>query len=260
MKVAIKDSVKASQFNILFHYLKSTTDTYTFTFDSTGLLLRGMDPSHVCLFQIILKNDWFSEYTVNDTHILSLSSNSFDKVLQAYDSQNIIMSHSEGSNSLDVKFEVDKSKMDKNMVFAKSFTLSLLSVDSLDLNIPEFEYCAEIEMPSKILSQLIDQMSNFTDTVKVACSEEEIIFDATGDETSMKVNIELDQLTEYQINEGETVDVCFSVSFLRKICTLQRLTEKVELGISDSYPLMVTYDLGNESSLKFYLAPKIDDV
>ena len=258
VRFVIEEKDKCSKFVSMFASLRSFTDTYSFAFGTEGLVLEGMDPSHVCMFQLRMSSEWFSEYHVVHPSHIALSSQSLLRVLQTHDDQKIVFAHSDDQDNAEMSFVIGDTGSKR--VFAKNFTLALLSVvDHIDLSVPEFEYCAELSMPSKTFGQLVDQLGSFADTVGVTCSEDVIELNAKGDDTGMKVDILFDQLSSYQIDEDETVSVSFAVSFLRRVAGAQKLAELVELKFSNEYPLLVVYDLGSDSHLKFHLAPKIDD-
>jgi len=258
VKFVIGDKDKCNQFVSLFSCLRPFTETYTFAITSDGVSLEGMDPSHVCMFQLKLAADWFMEYNVEKPTTISVSSASLQRVLQTHDGQKIVLCHSDDDDHVDVAFAVGPT--DKKRVFAKAFKLALMTVvDHMDLSVPEFEYTAEMSMPSKTLAQLIDQLGSFADTVNVVCSEESIDLESKGDDTSMNVEIQFDQLTSYEIDEEESVSVCFAVSFLKKVAGAQKLSDSVAVKFSNAYPLLVEYVLEEGSALRFHLAPKIED-
>lgn len=259
-RFVINDKTKTSSFVSVFACLKTFSDSYTFSFSEDEMVLQGMDPSHVCMFQLVITRQWFAEYEVAANTQITVSSQSLAKVLQAHDGQSIVLSYEDGADTVGVSFDGTHCEAGSSRKFAKSFTLALLSVvDHVDLTVPEFEYCAEMDMPSRTLAQLVDQLSGFADTVSIKCSEEVIELDAKGDDTSMSVGIQFDQLTTYAIDEDETVSVSFAVSFLKRLCGGQKAAESVSLKLHNSYPLFVVYDMGDESSLRFHLAPKIED-
>jgi proliferating cell nuclear antigen len=71
------------------------------------------------------------------------------------------------------------------------------------------------------------------------------------------VNIPIEDLAEYGINEGETVELAYSISYIHKMCATTKLATEMSFSISASYPMRIKYDLGNDSHVMFYLAPKI---
>ena len=69
----------------------------------------------------------------------------------------------------------------------------------------------------------------------------------------------IDDLTSFAINEGEELNMSFSLNYLHNICSFNKLSKEMEIKLCSNYPLCIIYDLNNDGFMKFYLAPKIDD-
>ena len=261
MNFNISDYDKVSKFCNVFQYLKNITDVLNISFSNNGLFIQGMDNTHVCMFQLKLDENWLTDYSYTHTApntILAISSVNLNKILSTHtEDQSILFSFIENSDKLEIKF---KSKDSKNKNFNKAFKLNLLDIgDITEINIPEFDYEAEITTLSKTMSTIIDQLSQFHDQVAVTCDETKIEFDANGDEMSMNVEIVMDDVIEYAVDEDETISVEFSVNYFKKICGLQKFTNNVNLKFSNNYPMFVEYMIDDNNKLTLYLAPKIVD-
>jgi hypothetical protein len=92
------------------------------------------------------------------------------------------------------------------------------------------------------------------------------------DQGKMYVEINIDDVSAFAINEGSDLHLSFSLTYLHHICMYNKLAKEVELKFSESYPMQIVYVLAkdatteqNEESgtknarLLFYLAPKIAD-
>ena len=121
------------------------------------------------------------------------------------------------------------------------------------------EYTVELTLESKKLNTLVDQLSLMSDAVNIHCDEETVKFTSEGMDGEMVVTIPHDDIEEFIIEEEATLDVMFSIGYMKKFCQYQKVSDSVELQISEEYPLMVTYKLNALNYLKFYLAPKIED-
>jgi hypothetical protein len=99
----------------------------------------------------------------------------------------------------------------------------------------------------------------FGSNLNIVCSEEILEFNASGDTGKLKVNIPIDDLSEYAIAEGEELDISYSLNHIGKMCLSNKLGQYVSLSISAEYPMAIKYDLGDDSSVAFYIAPKIAD-
>ena len=76
----------------------------------------------------------------------------------------------------------------------------------------------------------------------------------------MVVDINIDDLTEYSITEGEVMKLSFSLSMLHNICMYNKIAKEIEIHLINGFPMKIKYLLGDDgASFTFYLAPKIGD-
>ena len=127
------------------------------------------------------------------------------------------------------------------------------------MNIPVVEYDAEFSISSKKICEIMSQMLSFGNDLNIKCSEEKIDLVADGMVGEMLVNIPIDDLNEYSIVEGEVIDLKYSLNYIAKMCLTNKISNEVVFCISADYPMKIKYDLGDESSIVFYIAPKISD-
>jgi proliferating cell nuclear antigen len=235
-----------------------------------------MDKSHICLSSITISSQWFSSYQIEDATNISLDSTNFA----------IMMSYALKHNKMEINFE-DESDPDKLFInlssnpessfvepttkskgkkvkevqnkFDHFFELGLIDVEQDTLGIPEVEYDVDFTMKSENFVELIGELMVFGSNLNIICSEELLEFNASGDTGKLKVNIPIDDLNEYAIAEGEILDISYSLNHIGKMCLSTKLGQNVSLSISSEYPMAIKYDLGDDSSVAFYIAPKIAD-
>jgi len=146
-------------------------------------------------------------------------------------------------------------------IFDKRFELPLMDLDYELMNIPSTESQAELTIPSGTFANIINQLKLFGETLEIKCDEEKIeMLSLSVDLGKMAVDINIDDLTEYSINEGQTMNLSFSLSILHNICMYSKLTKEVEIKLTENFPLKLEYKLGDDGGkMTFYLAPKISD-
>ena len=80
------------------------------------------------------------------------------------------------------------------------------------------------------------------------------------DTGKMFVNIPIDDLNAFAIEEGEVLDMSFSLTHLKNICLYSKISKEIEVNMKSEYPIKLIYTLDHEDAkAKFYLAPKIND-
>ena len=91
------------------------------------------------------------------------------------------------------------------------------------------------------------------------CSEECVDFKVLGDSVEMRVNIPTDDMSSYAIVENEVINLTYSLIYINKMCITNKLSNEIEFSLSNDSPMKINYNLGNDSSLMFYIAPKLSD-
>ena len=259
MKIAIVNKEKIDMFIAMFQLLKSCTSAVTLRFDADKLYIQGMDKAHVCLFDITIQRNWFNKYDMGiENTELSVDCNCI----------NAIISRIQDGNILEFEYnDTDPDKLDINLIHDKDvkgdynryFRIPLLDLDNELLDIPSVEYDAELTLSCKQLIDLTSQLIIFGDDLNIKCSEELLELSAHGDMGEMKVNIAIDDLKEFAICEGEEINLAYSLNYVHKMCLTNKLVSNVELSFSATYPMRIKYDLGAESSIMFFLAPKVSE-
>jgi len=256
MKVTISNKNKKDLFVALFQILKNCTSVVTVIFEKEKLHIQGMDKSHICLFNVNIQKKWFDEYIVEEETSISFDASIFHLVISTkQDSHNMII-HFDGEDSINVDLVAGSHLKGE---FDKHFKISLVDFEHEELNIPVVDYDAEFSIAAKKICEITSQMLSFGSDINIKCSEEKIDLITNGITGEMLVNIPIDDLTEYSIVEGEIIDLKYSLNYITKMCLTNKLSNEVNFCISAEYPMKIIYDLGDESSLVFFMAPKIND-
>ena len=230
-----------------------------------------MDSSHVVIFEIDLPKEWFDVYILKDgTHTIGIHSVLFYKVLNSRDKSQMIHMECENNDSITLRFVGEDKK-----IFDTHFEIPLVDLEMDMLNIPEIEHQAEFTLMGVTFANLVNQLKNFGDTMKIECSEEKIgLCSFSVEHGKMFAEIPIDDLQEFAIEEGETLNISFGLKYLHDICLYHKLSKQVDIKISSNFPMMIVYKLGTNTTenndttdsadtaipkMTFFLAPKVDD-
>jgi proliferating cell nuclear antigen len=240
--------------------MKAFTEHINIIFHDDHMYLQSMDSARVSVFEYKLRSSWFDEYQHRNGSPIALGLNStlLFKILNTRDKMQTIqlMYDPDNGDILFIQFTSD----DKT-VFDKNFELPLLDLEYELMAIPDMECDAELSLPSATFANLISQLKMFGETIDIECSEEKIEMKSLSDGLGkMSVNINIDDLDSYAINEGETMRLSFSLGMLNNICAFHKISKNIEIKLIKEYPMKLIYYLGDEDSkMTFYLAPKIND-
>jgi|TARA_B110000285_G_C14991331_1_gene546479 proliferating cell nuclear antigen len=244
----------------MFQHIKLFSDYINITFNKDKMFLQTMDTSRVSIFEIILPNIWFDTYEilVDSDITIGVQSDLLFKVLHTRDKNQSVQFQykEEESDKLQIHFINDN----KN-IFDKHFELPLIDIEVEILSIPEFDTNVDITLLSHNFASIITQLQLFGDTITFKCNEEKIeLLSVNPAAGKMTADINIDDLTSYSITENESFNNSFSLGKLHNICLYNKMSQELEISITNNFPMRITYGLGMDNAkMLFYLAPKIDD-
>jgi proliferating cell nuclear antigen PCNA len=257
MKVVISDTKKCAKFTILFQYLKQFTTNLLLYFREESMYIQCLDDSHCCLFEADLKSGWFQEYVIEQPKTIGINLNMFHRVLNAR--------HESQSIELTVNEEEEEDNVYVNFIngtnnnFNKYFELSLVNIESELMNVTKNDTLVDLHIETKTFCDMINQFMIFDDKLTITFNEDQIDLQASGTDGKMRTEIKLDDVKEYVTAENITLTQSYSLRYINMMCHFNKLSGDLYMGFSDTMPMLMTYDLGDDSYLNFHLAPKIID-
>jgi proliferating cell nuclear antigen len=255
MNITVSDKKKKDLFISIFSLLKNSSSQINATFSSDIMHVQGMDKSHVCLFDLTLQKDWFSNYQVTTSTNLCFDANIFYSMISTKGDDQQLVIQKVDDDSLSIQLVNGDKKSD----YSKFFTMPLIEYEYEEMSIPETDYDAELSLPSKKVSDMLSQLSNFGDDLNITCSDDFVDFKTKGNSGEMRVNIPVDDMSSYSVVEGEEINLNYSLIYISKMCVTNKLSSDIDFSVSCECPMKIRYDLGDDSSLLFYIAPKLAD-
>lgn len=282
MQIIIDNTIKSDCFTTIFQHIRNFTEFVNILFRPDGMSIQTMDNAHVSILELNIPKEWFSTYECDEDRTLGINVSILHKILATKDKSqilNIIYDQEADSDKLQLHFtnttviplsteceietskkKVKKSALPDTKTYETHFEIPLIDLEVEQMEIPQIEYQAEFSLASTNFSNIVSQLKMFGDTMDINCSEENIIlYSHCAESGKMSVEINIDDLTEFSINEGDNLKLSFSLSYLHNICAFNKLTKEIDIKICDNYPLCASYHFGDEAKMKFYLAPKVED-
>ena len=270
MNFCLRNPLKAEQFTSIFQHIKLFTDHICILFEKERMYVQTMDNTRVSVFELTIPSNWFDNYChKNDSAItIGISSSLLFKILNTRDKAQYIKFEydPDSDDKLAIHFlcelngESKKSKTEQKGVYDKHFEIPLIDIIQDHLEVPEIEFQAEIVLPSSIFASIIQQLKLFGETLDIQCNEEHIILCANSVENGkMFVEINIDDIEEFSINEGYNIELSYSLNYLNNICLYHKISKNIEIKICADFPMKICYDLGDGALIHFYLAPRISD-
>lgn len=270
MKIVLSNPKKVSQFACILRHLKNLSLDIEWLVDENKFYTQGMDSSHACLFELELKPDWFDIYEVEMSHSLGINCELIFKIFNCMgENQKIEISYNDTKDNMCITLLPHEGEKG----IERQFELPLINLESELLDVPETEWSADIEMLSSEFSQLVDQLSIFGNDLRVRCNEE-IILTGSGENGKMNAIIQNEDILMYALEEDVTLDLNYSMPFVKEMASYSKLNKKVKINISNDIPMKIQYDLDDfmdnddvteddeevvNNYIRFFLAPKIED-
>jgi proliferating cell nuclear antigen len=261
----IRDKCKKDIFISFFQLIKNTTSQINLSIDKKTFHIQGMDKSHVCLFDLKLSCKWFHYYDVDKKYNLCFDTSLFHSIIniKSEDQNLIFYLENDVEEFLIIEFKTLENntyiKTINNSNYNKYFKLPLLDYDYEEMVVPNTDYDSEFIISSKKINDILSQLSNFGDDINIKCGDDCIILKTIGSSVEMRVEINIDDIDSYSIVENEEVNLSYSLIYISKMCITNKLSNNIEFSLSNDCPMKINYSLDIESSLTFYIAPKLSD-
>jgi len=260
-------NTQAHQLKKLLEVVSGISDLTTFRFRPDGMQLQTMDISHVCLIDLWLPKSWFESYNCPEDVQLETSIVLLVKMLGCIEhGQRAWLMHLRETKK-DMATDgwaLWLSGGGKN-TFDKDFKVPIFDLDEELMELPEVDTDTDIVLSCTRWAKLIDELSNFGNQVEVRCTAEATYL-TTSDQTRgtrMECKVGLDDVDEYQACDEE-FSTTFALNFMQRAAAARQAADigpvnTVTINITEGQPLITNYDLGNGASVKFYLAPRMND-
>lgn len=262
MKLVIASKKKANVFTAIFQNLNKFTVDININFKEDEMYIQGMDSSHCSMFEICLKKEWFEDYQCNETTIVGINSLVLYKIFSTrQENQIIVMEYENDNDKLDICFKnLEKTENE----FQKEFSIPLMDIESDMLGVPEVEYDIFININTKSFTTMVSQLEIFGDLVTLDYSKEKLFLKADGDNGKIGIVLKdekTNNLNKCDISIEDNMCLSYSVKYISYFCSFSKINSNVNILFKESMPMLVHYELenSNDSYIKFYLAPKIDD-
>lgn len=240
----------ASTLKTILDAVSSMVDAVSIDFTDEGMMMQAMDSSHVSLCFLTLDGKGFHAYECEKHTSVGLNLVHASKIVKcAANDDSVALQVGESEDLVDIRI-TGKGESGR----ASSFQLRLMDVEQERLNIPPVEYSCVVVMKSSEFQKTVRDLLIMGDTCRVSATPECVTFSSSGDigKASMDVDV-IENLST------DNVSMEFALRYMSLFTKASSLSDKVSIMMSNDCPMCVEYDMGDMGSLKYFLAPKLDD-
>merc|ERR1712013_111316 len=268
--------------------LSDLVEQGNFQVDSNMISFQGMDSSHVSLVSLQLTEGGFENYRCDSNAVLGIQFAALNKILKCMTSKDSLSIQAQDDGDIiNFIFESQDQKRYSN------FELKLNDIDAEQLGIPDTDYGTTVKMPSAEFQRICRDLAAIGDTVTISATKQGVQFAVDGDigagsmmikgmvggagankvkdeeeeDEDMAMDVPTQNIDDedgaedngVRIELEESVQQTFSLRYLNNFTKATGLSKEVVLRMGADVPHEVEYKIADFGSLRYYLAPKIDD-
>lgn len=246
---------------------KSGNSVLNLFVSSDDFHMQGIDKANVGFYDIHIKPEWFSTYSVDAIGVVSyaVSLTLLNSILSKSKRNDVIIL---SMQTVDADRMIIKLPSPDGMDLEYDMPTQDLTYELMD--VPQNDdYDVEFKVSSHTLNERLEGIKVLSAaTVFISCNDDEILFLNTCSEsdTKGKATIPVDKLESYAAMENTEINMEFSMQYLMNMCSTA-VSPFVEVCLHSEKPLKLKYSLdgdasdavSSESYACFYLAPRISE-
>lgn len=211
-----------------------------------ALEVVAMDPANVAMVNFKLLSSAFIEYK-GDGEKISVSLSELKGVFRRI----------KPADTLTLEEKDDKLLVTLKGASKREFSLPLIDLDDREQKVPDLSFNATVKTQSSIFTDAIEDVDIVGESVLLETGSENLLISSVSD--LKKASVEVVPDDETTISASEQSKAKYSVEYLKKMIPAGKFCDDVTIKFSNNYPLEVEYAIVDKLSLKFILAPRVDN-
>ncbi|MBT3814294.1 proliferating cell nuclear antigen (pcna) [Candidatus Woesearchaeota archaeon] len=221
-----------------------------FKVNNNGLELIAMDPANVAMVIFKMLSSCFTKYEIKDAEEIAINLNNLKQILRRAKSDDVLTLETTEDSKLKIQMKSNTTR---------SFSIPTLDVEDKEQKVPELTFPISVEMNSGLLTESIEDVSVVSESVTFLGEKTQISVKAEGDLSKAFIEIKPDEQTLIRTDSDDKFKAKFSLEYLKKMITGNKLSDRVSLNFNTDYPMKVEYKIVDRLSLSFILAPRVDN-
>lgn len=236
----------------IFKSIQYTNPTVNLTFDSTGMYIMSMDGSKTLLVRLMLKPAYFASYKAPPEPVMiGVYTEMITNILQK--AKQCSMSWKSTDDTLGIMLSQDDQKT--------MFGIRSIDIDEDHLDIPDLEDDCAIRVQSCVLRDWMDRMLMAKNDVQFQITETR--FECCTTSVNMGDIQHIEPVGGERITKiAYKADVNITLAY-HAIKSMHMYSgsagETCMIGFSNEMPTRLMVNLGHQSHLSLFMAPKIED-
>jgi proliferating cell nuclear antigen len=217
-----------------------------FNITSKGMSLKAVDPAHVAMVELTIKNTAFEEYKSGDME-LGIDLDKLSGIMRLANSGDIVtLEYDEKSNRLIVKIG--------NLVRR----MGLIDTAGMpDSKVPNLELPAKAIITASELSKGVRASEAVSDHLALSIDKEAFELFAEGDTDTVNLKLPKDLLLE--LNSPGKFKSLFSIDYFSNMIKPVKAEEPITISLGNDNPIRVDFDIAEKKGhVTYLLAPRVE--
>jgi len=217
-----------------------------FNITSKGLALRAVDPAHVAMVNLEIKNTAFEEYKADDME-LGIDLDKLNGIMRLASSGDIVsLEYDEKSNRLIVRIG--------NLVRR----MGLIDTAGMpDSKVPNLDLPAQAIVKASELSKGVRASEAVSDHLALSVDKDAFELFAEGDTDTVNLKLPKDLLIK--LNSPGKFKSLFSIDYFSNMIKPVKSEDPITISIGNDNPIRVDFDIADKNGhVTYLLAPRIE--
>jgi len=260
MEILLENQNKIKIFQNIIQVLSLMNDTISIKLTNEHLKVLDMDDTHICLFELILDNQWFDKYNINKNHTIGINLKNFVKILNCIqDGQRLSLVRDLSSDKLMINF-LDSNKAKKKPILEFEINLMTRDEESLDISKLDYSNSDYLSIQSSVFESVVNLVGSFGDTITINYKNNSFEYSSEGNFCESKIKnaiLDISKLDDFLNNDD--IYLSLSINYLSKLTKASKISTNLIIYLNQSLPARFKYMIATNSHLIYWLSPKIQE-
>lgn len=239
--------IKAKTIKNIVDSVSDLSQSIVFNISDEGIGAQTMDSSHVSIAIVQLNVTAFTKFSTNKNYSIGINIINMSKILKFASVDSIMTLSLTNEDKMSIVLNDSSSKSE--------FEMGLMEIDTEFLEVPSMDYDCKIKMPCTKFQKIFKDLAQMGEECEICITNDSVSFETSGD--NMKAKSVFTENDDIKFS-GESKSK-YSIRYFQIFSKASPLCTDVTMEISSGVPVFVDFVMTDGSSVKFYLAPKIED-
>lgn len=226
--------------------MSALVDEARFEITSDGISACAVDAANASMAAIDIPKSVFDEFSVTECE-LGIDLPRLVEIIAMFDKDGVV----------EMSLDEDTHKLNIGMG-GLSYTMSLLDPSTLRKapNIPELDLPAEITLSGAVFKRMIKAAAMVGDHMRIGCKGSSFVMEAKGDTDDVHLDLAGSDLISIKPAD---VSSLYSLDYLSSVGKGIGTSGEVVINIGRDLPVVIEFEVGEDCSVTYVLAPRIED-